>query len=74
MSKEPKWKLQELPIAEMVFSDDLKAREPDMSLVKDYARSYANGDEFPAIKAANIKGALFIVCLLYTSPSPRDRG
>ena len=61
MSKEPKWIEMELPIAELVFSEELKAREPDKGTVNDYARCYKNGDTFPPLKAANIKGAFFLI-------------
>lgn len=61
MSKEYKWTEQELPLAELIRSDALKAREPDAATIKAYARSYANGDTLPALKAANIKGAVFLI-------------
>lgn len=61
MSKEPKWIEQELPLAELIRSEDLKARDPDKTLISAYARSYKNGDTLPPLKAANIKGALYLI-------------
>ena len=36
-------------------------------------RGLARGDAFIAIHGPNHDGHAFVACLLYTSPSPRDR-
>ena len=61
MPKELKWIERELPLAELIFSDDLKVREPDMATVDIYARNYASGETLPPLKAAQIGKALYLV-------------